>query len=843
MKPISNRVFMVVAATLSFVMGVNSLGLTSLAPISQSSQFKSPRSSDRQTRMARASTPATSAFSNVGITFEENRGQAEGSVRFLSRSGGVTTLLTDDSAWFYLSTERRSSTRTGRSQRTAGTDSTFFANPEKRTRSQSKNASAERPIDESLVQMKFEGARPESSIAGEKEREGKVNYLRGNDPSAWVTGVPTFETVRYSELYDGVDLVYYGNELGQMEYDFEVAPGADSSQISLSFSGAESIKVDETNGDLVISTLAGELRHHEPVAFQYLADGKQSVDARYETLPGGKVSFQVGEYDVSIPLIIDPIIGYSTYLGGSGDVDFANSVTVDGSGNAYLTGSTNSANFPTLSPFDGTFGGDQFNFDAFVTKMNATGTAMIYSTYLGGSSDDNGLGIAIDGAGQAYITGFTNSSDFPTASPFQALRNGTSYDGFLTKLNASGSGLVYSTYLGGSQNDSALSVAIDGSGFAYVAGETASSNFPSAAAFQLTYGGGASDAFVTKFNQAGNGLVFSTFLGGTSDDLALGIAVNASGVHVAGATTSTNFPLANAADGTYGGGGFFDGFVSKLNAAGSALTYSTYLGGSDYDAARGIALDSGGNAYITGTTASTNFPVLAAFQATRSGTSDDAFITKLSAAGAFVYSTYLGGTGTDHGSSIAVDPAGTAYVTGSTSSTNFPTADPLQATSGGATDAFVTNLSASGSSLVYSTYIGGSSFDDGIAIAIDSAQNVYVAGGTDSANFPTVGPFQAARSGASDAFLLKISALSLSRIEGQVFTSLGQGLRNATVTLTDQFGVRRSVPTSSLGFYSFDNVVPGQPYVLSVVSRRYRFTTVNVNPNQAVVTINFTGLE
>ncbi len=842
MKPISNRVFLVVAATLSFVMAVNSLGLNSLAP---HSHFKSPRSIDRQTRLAGNMIPAAKTYSNTGVTFEENLGQAEGPVRFLSRSGGVTTLLTPDSAWFYLSSGKRSLTRTDRAHhRTARTDSTLTAVPKRRSGSKGTNSSIERPANVSLVQMKFEGARPESTISGEKEREGKVNYLRGSDPSAWVTGVSTFETVRYSELYEGVDLVYYGNELGQMEYDFEVSPGADSSQISLRFSGAENIRVDETNGDLVIRTKAGELRHHEPVAFQFLAEGKRSVDARYVKLPGGKITFQVGEYDASIPLIIDPVIGYSTYLGGSGDVDFANSITVDGSGNAYLTGSTNSANFPTLSPFDGTFGGDQFNYDAFVTKMNSSGTAMIYSTYLGGSSDDNGLGIAIDGAGQAYIAGFTNSSNFPTASPFQAVRNGTAYDGFLAKLNANGSGLVYSTYLGGGQNDSALSVAVDGSGFAYVAGETSSSNFPTAAPFQVAYGGGVSDAFVTKFNQTGNGLVFSTFLGGTNDDLALGIAVNASGVHVAGATTSANFPMANAADGTYGGGGFFDGFVSKLNAAGSALTYSTYLGGSDYDGARGIVLDSTGNAYITGVTASTDFPVMAAFQATRSGTSDDAFVTKVSTAGALVYSTYLGGTGTDHGSSIAVDSAGTAYVTGSTSSTNFPTADPIQATSGGETDAFVTNLSASGSSLVYSTYIGGSSFDDGIAIAVDSAQNAYVAGGTDSANFPTVGPFQAARSGASDAFLFKISAsFSFSTIEGEVFTSSGLGLRNATVTLTDQFGVRRSVPTSSLGFYRFENVVPGQPYVLTVASRRYRFETANVTPNQSLVTINFTGLE
>ncbi len=838
MKPISNHVFLVVAATLSFLVTINSIGLNILNAQSRS---ESSGKGDRHLAIAGKSGSTISNHSKPGVTFEENVGQVDGSVRFLSRSGGITTFLTDDSAWFYLRAGKRTSTNTIKSKSISRDSSLHSGTRAPQSRSQNRDGLRERPVT-SAVRLQFEGANLSGNISGEKELEGKVNYLRGSDPAAWVTDVPTYGAVRYSEIYHGVDLIYYGNDQGQMEYDFEVAPGADSSRINLKFSGADSISIDEANGDLVLSTQAGEFRHHQPVAFQYVDAGRRKVEARYEKLLDGRVAFELGAYDPTIPLIIDPVIGYSTYLGGSGDVDFATAVAVDGSGNAYLTGGTNSANFPTFLPFDGTFGGDQVNYDAFVTKMNAAGTAMVYSTYLGGTGDDNGLGIAVDNAGQAYISGFTNSTNFPTASPLQAALNGTAYDGFLTKLNASGSGLVYSTYLGGSQNDSALSVAIDGSGSAYVTGETASSNFPTVTPYQASFGGGASDAFVTKINQAGSGIVFSTFLGGSNDDLGLGIAVNVSGVHIAGATASTNFPVLNAVQPAYGGGGFFDGFVTKLNAVGSGLTYSTYLGGNDFDGATNIALDTVGDAYVTGVTASANFPVVSAFQPARSGTSDDAFVTRITSAGGFVYSTYLGGTGTEYGSSIAVDPTGAAYITGSTSSTNFPTVDPLQATLGGETDAFLTKVNPSGLSLEYSTYIGGSSFDDGIAVAIDSAQNAYVAGGTDSADFPTVGPFQANRSGASDAFLMKISA-SLSTITGQVFTAGGLGLRNATVSLTDQHGFRWQVPTSSLGFYTFTNVAPGQPYVLTVASRRYRFNFVNVTPNESVVTINFTGLE
>ena len=828
MNPISNRVFLVVAASLSFVVAINSLGISSLA--------RTHKSLEGNQRMA-VKNPGKAALAKKEATFEENRGQIDPSVRYLSRSGGVMTFLTGDAALFYLHPAHGSRVSKGMERRSMDS-----ANLASRTSSRRFPSAEQEAVKPSLVKMAFEGANPDSAPQGERALEGKVNYLRGSDPAGWITEVPTFGAVRYTGLYAGVDLVYYGNEQGQMEYDFEVSPGADLEQINLRFSGAESVLVDEASGDLVIKTKAGELRHHQPIAYQVAEDGKRGVSANYEAFGDGAVKFRVGVHDRSIPLIIDPIVGYSTYLGGSGDVDVANSVAIDASGNAYIAGSTNSANFPTLNPFDGTFGGDQVKYDAFVTKMNAAGTSMIYSTYLGGSNDDNGTGLAVDGSGQAHVVGFTDSTNFPTASPFQAALNGSAYDAFLTKLNATGSGLIYSTYFGGTQNDSALSVAIGSSGSAVIAGETASSNITTFAPYQTLFGGGASDGFVANFNSAGTGIIFSTYLGGLGDDLVLGLAVNGSGIHLAGATTSTNFPVQNAIKSTFGGSGFFDGFVTKMNTVGSALIYSTYLGGSDYDGARGIGLDVNGNACVTGVTASSNFPVSSAYQATRSGTSDDAFVTRISAAGGLIYSTYLGGSGIDQGSSIAVDATGAAYITGSTRSANFPMVDPLQASLGGESDAFITKVNPTGSSLEFSTYYGGSSFDSGISIALDSGQNAYVAGGTDSTNFPTVIPFQANRSGASDAFLLKISS-SLSTITGQIFSGGGQGLRNAVVTLTDQNNVRIQSPTTSLGFYTFSNVVPGQPYALTVASRRYRFDPVTVTPTQSLVTINFTGLE
>lgn len=827
MKPLSNAIYLLFAATLALAIPVNSIGGTFGAI-----QVNSP--SLTHSSGIKGMTPSAGSGQRPEVAFEENRGQADRRIRFINRTGRVTTFLADDSIWFSLN---GASTETTMPPRSAPRRDLRAVGP---SRYADQVPGSKAVI--SNVKMRFEGSNGVGSIRGEKVKKGKVNYLRGRDRSKWITGVPTFGAVRYRNVYKGVDVVYYGTEKGELEYDFVVRPGGDPGRISLDISGAQKVSIDEASGDLVMATTAGELRHQRPIAFQEAAEGRALVPAEYKLSAGGKVSFKLGKYDKTRQLTIDPVVAFSTYLGGTGDIDFVNSLAIDQAGSIYMAGSTNSADFPTVGPFDPTFGGGQFQYDAFVTKMNAAGTAVIYSTYLGGNGDDNGLAIAVDQAGQAYVTGFTDSTNFPTtANTFKPAITGTAYDGFVTKLSADGASLVYSTYFGGGQNDGGYSIAVDSSGSAVVGGETSSPDFPLVTPFQGSYGGGASDAFIARFNPAGNALTYSTYLGGGGDDLGLGVAVDASGMFLAGGTTSTNFPLFNALQGAQGGGGFFDGFAVKLDPAGANLVFSTYLGGNDYDFISGLDLDPSGNMYVVGTTASGNFPVVNPFQNAISGPQDDAFVAKISGSGALVYSTYIGGSGTDAGTGIAVDASGSAFITGTTFSTDFPTGNHVQGTNGGQSDAFAAKIAPAGSSLIYSTYLGGSSFDDGIAVAIDPSGNAVYAGGAESANFPLVSAFQNTRRGASDAFILKI--ISSTTITGQVFGADGRALRLATVTLTDQNGIRRQVLTSSAGFYSFADVLTGSTYTLSVASKRYRFTPVNITPMAATLNVDFTGQE
>jgi hypothetical protein len=388
-----------------------------------------------------------------------------------------------------------------------------------------------------------------------------------------------------------------------------------------------------------------------------------------------------------------------------------------------------------------------------VAKLNAAGSALVYSTYLGGSNYDGGYGIAVDSSGNAYVTGDTNSANFPTMNALQANSGGTS-DAFVAKLNATGSALVYSTYLGGSSADYGFSVAVDSSGNAYVTGATQSKNFPTVNPIQAGNPGN-SAAFVAKLNATGSALVYSTYLGGASSDQGSGIAVDSSGnAYVTGFTQSTSFPTVNAIQASLGASGATNAFVSKLNAAGSALVYSTYLGGSNSDGGYGIAVDSSGNAYVTGDTNSANFPTMNALQA-NSGGASDAFVAKLDATGsALLYSTYLGGSGSDGASGIAVDSSGDAYVTGGTGSSNFPTVSPFQPTNQGIANVFLSELNSTGSALIYSTYLGGSGSDGASGIAVDPSGNAYVTGSTQSINFPTVDPIQA---NISAGFVAKIS--------------------------------------------------------------------------------------
>ncbi|HKP05284.1 MAG TPA: SBBP repeat-containing protein [Chthoniobacterales bacterium] len=678
----------------------------------------------------RTAAQAREAYGKLPLSFEENRGQANESVDFVARGPGYALALAPTEAAFSLS---------------------------KLSSDSAKNAAPS-----TVLRMNLVGANGAAKAAGQNELEGRVNYFIGNDPSKWRTEVPTFERVRYAEVYPGIDVVYYGNQR-RLEYDFVVGPGQDSRAIALEFAGTDKVEVEGATGDLLIAVGGENLRQHKPIAYQEISGARREIESRYVVRNGARVGFEVGQYDASAALIIDPVLEYSTFLGGSGSVPLseqATSIVVDSSGRAYVAGLTNSTDFPIANAIQSTVRG----IDVFIAKFNAAGSALVYSTYLGGSGFDFGYGIAVDSGGSVYVTGTTTSTNFPIANALQSM-NGSSgnfpEDAFVTKLSATGSALIYSTYLGGSDDDQGAGIAVDSGGNAYVTGTTHSTNFPTANAIQSTSGGG-HDAFVAKFNATGSALIYSTYLGGNSEDVVYGIAVDGAGsAYVTGYTSSANFPTVNAFQNKIAGGSnsYSDVFVTKFNAAGSALVYSTYLGGDGEDVGASIAVDSTGSAYLTGYTIATNFPTANAFKSALSGF-DDAFVTKFNSAGsALIYSTYLGGDASENGAGIAVDLAGNAYVTGFTDSTDFPTVNPLQSPGDPVSDAFVTKLNPAGTALVYSTYLGGNGGDSGHAIAVDSAGSAYVTGETFSRCFPTtIGAFDTRLAmGDSDAFITKIS--------------------------------------------------------------------------------------
>ena len=621
----------------------------------------------------------------------------------------------------------------------------------------------------------------------EQPLPGRVNYLLGRDPSRWQAGVPTFGRVGFQGIYRGVDLIYYGNQR-HLEYDFVVAPHADPKQIQLHFAGAQGVHLNGV-GELVVETPGGALRWRKPTVYQWSATGKQAVAARFrlKSLPNGKtgVCFVLGRYDSARPLVIDPVLAYSTYLGGNGanGGDFATGIAVDSSGSAYVTGYTGSPDFPTTAGVvQSTNKGSLSHTNAFVTKLNPAGTALVYSTYLGGSASDNANAITVDSAGNAYITGRAFSADFPTTvGAFQPTLK-SNHNAFVAKLNPSGSALVYSTFLGGTGSDSTVAIAIDAAGHAFVTGHTISSDFPTTpGAFQTVnrspVGG---NAFVSELDPAGSALVYSTYLGGTSaqGDYGKGIAVDAAGsAYLVGDAFSADFP---STPGAYQGGrkslNSSNAFVTKFNATGTALVYSTYLGGSVQDNGNSIALDGSGQAYIAGNTLSMDFPTTpGAFQRasrTSSASVVNAFVTKLNASGtALLYSTYLGGTAGTYTYRLVLDNRGNAVVTGYTDATDFPTTVGAYRRSGvgataGKTHSYVTRLNASGANLLYSTYLGGTGGDFAGALAVDGNGDVYVAGYTGSSDFPvTSGAVQttnkAIAAGTSNAFVTKLAPRSV----------------------------------------------------------------------------------
>ena len=623
---------------------------------------------NHQTPAQTASQQIQAAYTKLPLSFEANLGQTDASVKFLSHGSGSHLYLTPTEAVLTLTQPQPQSNHL--------------------THKDPKPANIH--TSSSVVRMQLISANPSPQMTGVQPQRGKVNYFLGNDPKHWHTNIPTYAQVKYQQVYPGVDMVYYGNQQ-QLEYDFIVAPGANPNIIKLAFAGVDKVSVNR-EGDLTLVVGTKSVQMHKPVVYQTVNGSKQVIaNNNYIINNSNTVSFGLGRYDRTRPLIIDPVLSYSTYLGGSG-ADEGTGIAVDRAGNAYIIGQTFSTNFPTQNPLQAANGGGYF--DAFVTKLNPDGEALVYSTYFGGNNEEVGKSIAVDRAGNAYITGQTGSSNFPTQNPLQAASIG-SYDAFITKLNPDGDALVYSTYLGGSNYDYGNSITVDRAGNAYITGYTISTNFPTQNPLQASYGGDV-DAFITKLNQNGDALVYSTYLGGSDYDQGSGIAVDRAGnAYITGQIGSTNFPTQNPLQAANGGG--YDAFITKLNPDGDALVYSTYFGGSNSDYGNSIAVDRAGNAYITGQTGSSNFPIQNPLQAANGGGQFDAFITKLNPDGdALVYSTYLGGSNSDGGTGIAVDRAGNAYITGYTQSTNFPTQNPLQAAnSGGPYDVFVSKLTDS----------------------------------------------------------------------------------------------------------------------------------------------------
>jgi hypothetical protein len=688
-------------------------------------------------------------FGRLPIYFIENRGQVDKQVKYYAAGKGHTLFFTRDGMVLSMVPPGKA----------PGEEPPGFPplGP-KGHRAQQARPEETAPVMPNIVRVTPVEIKKDVKIKALQLQDCRVNYFIGKDPKKWRTDIPTYGGVIYEGAYQGVDLKFYGRGR-ELEYDIVVKPGADPGQVRFAYDGVEELRLTPEGHLALKLPSGGELIQKKPVAYQEIAGHKVAREARFAVQKGGArlvAGFEVASYDRKYHLVIDPVLIYSTYLGGN-DYDEALGVAVDAAGAAYIAGYTSSSNFPTSNPLQESNAEGQ---DVFVAKISPAGNALVYSTYLGGSSDDYAYGVTVDTAGAAYVAGATYSNNFPTsANAPQNTFGGGSYDAFAAKISPEGNTLVYSTYLGGSGGDRANGIAVDTSGAAYIAGGTGSPNFSTTAnAFQRTLGGGY-NAFVAKISPAGDGLTYSTFLGGSVADNANGIVVDAAGAaYVAGQASSPNFPVtANAYQRTFGGG-YSDVFVAKLTPAGNGLAYATYLGGSSDELGKGIAVDAAGAAYVAGFTYSPNFPTTAnAFQRTFGGGSSDAFVVKVSPAGdALPYSTYLGGSGQDIANGITVDATGAAYITGYTSSINFPTAQAPQAAFAGARDAFVTKLSPGGDALVFSTYLGGSTWDWANGIAVDAVGATYVAGYT-FGNFPTRKALQYAYGGGGgDAFLAKI---------------------------------------------------------------------------------------
>lgn len=716
-------------------------------------------------------------YGRARLPFERNDGQVDSEVKFLARGPGYHLFLTRTEAVMVLYVARSGNADfpVGKARRLEN----------RRYGPEADDAGAgggNTAPGSHMLRIRLAGANLSPSVRGADELRGKVNYFVGNDPTRWRTNISTFAKVRCEEVYPGIDLVYYGND-GRLEYDFIVAPGADAHQIALAFEGADEVALDDA-GELVLRIGEQQLRWRKPLVYQQVGGARHEIAGAYRldgrvTERGSRtlkfVSFEFAAYDRTQPLVIDPVLVWGTFIGGSSyNGGYLGYMALDRNGNAYVMGMTDASDFPTKNPFQGNLVG---KLDAFVTKLDSTGQ-IVYSTYI---SPINSVGrIAVDSAGSAYVVGDTASSQFPIVNAVQPNFAGgsSSGDAFVVKLSPEGSALVYSTYLGGSGDDYAAGVAVDSAGNAYVTGTTTSRNFPTANALQPQFGGGVYDAFIAKLNPAGTALVYSTYLGGKGDDTVGAVAVDDQGsAYIGGRTTSADFPTKSAFQAELAGGE--DGFFAKLSPTGDALLFSSYFGGSAAtppffrEFIASIALGTNGDVYLTGNTGSSDFPTVGALQGDLLGI--NAFVARYSpASNTLVFSTYLGGTGYqgpgyvsgESSYAIGLDGVGRVYVGGITHSADFPTtADALQTsaiyTVGPEQHGYVSVLSADGSELIYSSYLASSDgYDQVRGLALDLAGNVYVSGNTESSDFPIANPILPKR-GSYAVFVAKFGPIGV----------------------------------------------------------------------------------
>lgn len=713
--------------------------------------------------------PTPASFAQLPVEFEVNRGQHDPAVRYLARARGYQMYLTSDGAVLAFG-----------GSKLAG--------------------EAER----STVQLRFVGANRTPELRAYEPSEHKTNYFVGDGPSDFRTDIPNYARVLYRQVYPGIDVSFYGKN-GMVEYDLLLQPGADPGRIELDFAGANKLEVDAA-GDLRIHTPAGVLVQHRPIVFQEQDGKRDAIASDYRVLDGSRVQLQLAAYDRTRPLTIDPVLSYSTYIGGS-DADSVYGVAVDASGNAYITGESISTNWPTAGAYQNNRLGTS---DAVIAKLNPQGTGLVYSTYIGGrKSSSQGRAITLDASGNAYIVGYTSSNVYPTTSgAFSGPITGGGV--FVTKLNPAGNALIFSTYLQNAGGTLPAGIRVDSGGNVVVGGQTTGSITTTAGVIQATNPSATQPiGFVTKLNPAGSALVFSTYLGGSSADGIKGLALDSSNnIYVTGYTSSSDFPTTTGAFLTTIKGGM-DAFVAKINPAGTSLLYSTYLGGTVNDSGNAIAVDASGRAFVTGDTYSTDFPRVNGLPKAMNSTSYNvAFITAMSADGASIrWSTLFGGKAcltsgvtsctpsnpTDGGTAIASDSSGTnLYVAGYLSSIDVSGfADPVQSRLNGTKDAFLAHLRTYPSNpdyyaTRYVTRLGGSGAEQATGLALDPQGNAYVVGTGDSADFPTSkGSFRVATAGGQEGFLAKFSTLSAPvTMTGGFGGACGAGTAGATVSLT-----------------------------------------------------------